>query len=126
MKHKCSLLTYCTALIGLLSTFLPAGESRQTTKPQQPLSFSPQTVRVWDKHNHEYVWRTRCGNNSEDHQMAGGFEWVEDNRDFISLGEAWVRGKRRGGLLMLSFPDGNVLNAEWDVNLPKGQSFGLQ
>lgn len=136
MKHVCTLLTFCLATFGMSSSTVCGEKPQQSTDREstdktdngvpQPLSFSPQTVRVWDKLNHEYVWRTRCGNNGEDHQMAGGFEWVEDNRDFISLGEAWVRGKRRGGLLMLSFPDGNVLNAEWDVNLPKGRSFGLQ
>ncbi len=128
MNKRCCLFAGCVVL-GALSSPAWSAEPRANRTDggaSRPISFSPQTVRVWDKGNREYVWRERCGNNNEDHQMAGGFEWVGDSRDFISLGEAWVRDQRRGGLLMLSFPNGNVLNARLDVNLPEGHPFTLQ
>ena len=107
-----------------------AGCSRLATGAEQPSkappTFHPRSARLSDKMDHRFVWRDVCLNNSPDHQMAGGFEWVGDSREFFTVGEAMVRGKRRPGLLMLSFPDGNPLRAEYQVELAKGQSLRLQ
>jgi len=81
---------------------------------------------VWDSGQRRFVWREVCGNNLPDHQLAGGFEWEGDSRNYLALGEANVRGQRRGGLIMLAFPDGNVLNASWKVSFAKGQTFRIQ
>jgi hypothetical protein len=88
--------------------------------------FQPSAARVWDKEGRRLVWRDVCGNNLKDHQLAGGYEWERDSRCFLALGEAWVRGQWRGGLLMLAFPDGNVLHASWPVDFPKGHVFRIQ
>jgi len=92
----------------------------------QVCRFDPRDAEIGDRLAHRFVWRDACGNNSRDHQLAGGFEWEGDSREFLALGEAWVRGKRRGGLLMLSFPDGNVLHATWKVRFAKGQAWRIQ
>ena len=92
----------------------------------QVCRFSPREAEMGDKLAHRLVWRDVCGNNLPDHQLAGGFEWEGDSREFLALGEAWVRGKGRGGLLMLSFPDGNVLHATWKVKFAKGQTWRIQ
>jgi len=89
-------------------------------------AFHPKDATVWDELHHKFVWRDACGNNCNDHQVAGGFEWEGDSRDFIALGEGWVRKQRRGGLFMLSFPDGNKLSASWPVELPKGHVWRLR
>ncbi|MBL7222619.1 MAG: hypothetical protein ISS72_02075, partial [Candidatus Brocadiae bacterium] len=94
------------------------------TKPAR--AFHPLDARVWDAGDRRFVWRDVCGNNMPDHQLGGGFEWEGDSRNYIALGEANVRGQRRGGLIMLAFPDGNVLNASWKVALPKGHAFRIQ
>jgi len=88
--------------------------------------FHPQDARAWDKSDHTFVWREACGNSMDDHRLAGGFEWEGDSRNFIALGDGWVRGRRRGGLFMLSFPDGNVLSAEWKVNWPNGHVWRIR
>ncbi|MCX5656347.1 MAG: hypothetical protein NTY65_17055 [Planctomycetota bacterium] len=89
-------------------------------------AFHPKNATVWDELHHKFVWRDACGNNYDDHQVTGGFEWEGDSRDFIALGEGWVRKQRRGGLFMLSFPDGNKLSASWPVELPKGHVWRLR
>ena len=88
--------------------------------------FDPHLARVWDKGQRRFVWREICGNNLPDHRLAWGYEWERDSRNYIAIGEASVRGKRRGGLIMLAFPDGNVLHAAWKVKLPKGHVFRIQ
>ena len=37
-----------------------------------------------------------------------------------------MRGKRRRGLLLLSFPDENELTAQWNVDIPKGRTLRLK
>jgi hypothetical protein len=75
--------------------------------------FDPADAKVWDQDaNHRFVWRDRCGNNSADHQLVGGFEWDRDSRGFLARGQGWVGSEYRQGLMMLAFPDANVLNAE--------------
>ena len=88
--------------------------------------FHPRNARVWDAGNRRFVWRDLCGNNLPDHQLGGGFEWEGDSRNYLALGEADIRGRRRSGLIMLAFPNGNVLNASWKVSLPKGHAFRIQ
>ncbi|MCX5670270.1 MAG: hypothetical protein NTU94_02975, partial [Planctomycetota bacterium] len=89
-------------------------------------AFRPQDATVRDELGHKFVWRDACGNNGDDHQLAGGLEWEGDSRDFIALGEGWVRRERRGGLFMLSFPDGNKLSASWPVEMSKGHVWRLK
>jgi len=96
----------------------PAGGARSP--------FHPRDARVWDKSSHTFVWREACGNSMDDHRLAGGFEWERDSRNFIALGHGSVRDRRRGGLFMLSFPDGDVLSAEWKVNWPKGHVWRIR
>ena len=88
--------------------------------------FQPRAARVWDGAGRKYVWRQVCGNTMDDHILGGGFEWEGDSRSYLAIGAARVRDKRRGGLVMLAFPDGNVLHAAWKVKLPKGHVFRLQ
>ena len=105
-----------------------AGRRRTDSRAHRrarPGTFHPRSAKVWDRRGHRFVWRDACGNNLPDHQLAGGFEWEGDSRNYIALGEANVRGRRRGGLIMLSFPDGNVLNASWKVTFPKGHVFRI-
>lgn len=90
-------------------------------------AFHPRDAALRDERGHHYVWRERCGNNiPDDHQLAGGYEWEGDNRDYLALGECMVRGRRRGGLVLLSFPDGNRLRASWDVDIPAGASWRIE
>jgi len=124
MKRLSPLLAQCAILVGLSS--LAGGAEKPVPEQAQPRSFLPQTARIRDDYDHKFVWRTRCGNNSQDHQLAGGIEWEGDSRSFLALGEAWVRGQRRRGLLMLAFPDDNRLSAQWKVNWPRGRSLKLQ
>ncbi len=108
---------------------LPAGLSAAAKKDNEPGGkgwFNPRTAKVWDKRGQRFVWRDTCGNNYADHQLAGGLEWEGDSRSFIALGEGVVAGRRRGGMMMLAFPDGNVLSAQWKVNIPKGGTLRLQ
>jgi len=88
--------------------------------------FHPRTARIQDKGGRNFVWRERCGNNMADHQLAGGFEWEKDSRNFLALGAAWVQGQWRPGLLMLAFPDGNVLSAQWNVDFAKGHALKIK
>ena len=88
--------------------------------------FQPRAARVWDKAGRTYVWRQVCGNTMDDHILGGGFEWERDARSYLAIGAARVREQRRGGLVMLAFPDGNVLHAAWKVKLPKGHVFRIQ
>ncbi len=86
--------------------------------------FQPSSARVWNAdENQTFVWRPQCSNNSADHQLAGGFEWERDSRGFVASGKAWVGEQYRDGLMMLAFPDGNVLHARWKVQIPEGQQF---
>ena len=107
----------CLALLNLASQGLLAGEV---------CPFHPKDVAVRDAQAQRFVWRDACGNTLPDHQLGGGFEWERDSRSYIALGEANVRGRRRPGLVMLAFPDGNVLQAEWKVSFAKGSSWRLQ
>ncbi|MBM4037677.1 MAG: hypothetical protein FJ290_04105 [Planctomycetes bacterium] len=116
MKKPLAFLS-CLALFGLASPGLDAGEA---------CLFHPKDAAVRDAQGQRFVWCDACGNTLPDHQLGGGFEWERDSRSYIALGEAWVRGQRRPGLVMLSFPDGNVLQAEWKASYPKGASWRLQ
>ncbi len=118
MRRLCCVLTGCVLLAGLMLV--------RSTEAAELCPFHPQAAKLSDKLGHTFVWRERCGNNSEDHQLAGGFEWEGDSREFLALGEGLVRGVRRGGLMMLSFPNGNVLRAQWNVDFPKGHTLGLE
>ena len=102
------------------------GRDARAAAPADAKPFHPRAARVWDRRGQEFVWRERCGNNLPDHQLAGGFEWERDSRSYIALGAAWVRGKRRAGLIMLSFPDGDVLHAAWPVKFAKGDTWRIQ
>ncbi|MFH1924053.1 MAG: hypothetical protein ABIP48_29720 [Planctomycetota bacterium] len=44
----------------------------------------------------------------------------------MALGKGWVGEKYRPGVMMLAFPDGNVLNAEWKVTIPAGKCLRLR
>lgn len=94
----------------------------------EPLAqFHPSNAKVWDQHEtHKFVWREKCGNNNQDHQLAGGVEWDRDSRAFVALGTGWVGKESRQGLMMLAFPDGNVLNAQWKVTIPKDKWFRVR
>ena len=117
---------------GLLLGGLVAGAQQPGAAPAQPADrqpaagpgprglFHPQDATVSDLRQSRFVWRDACGNSMDDHQLAGGFEWDRDARNYIALGEGWVRKERRGGLFMLSFPDGNQLDVSWPVNFPAG------
>ncbi|NQU21750.1 MAG: hypothetical protein HQ567_10740, partial [Candidatus Nealsonbacteria bacterium] len=100
--------------------------ARSADKTATLCPFHPQTAKVSDQQGHKFVWREKCGNNSEDHQVGGGFEWERDSRNFLALGEAWVRGQRRKGLLMLAFPDGDRLSAVWNVDYAKDHALKIQ
>jgi hypothetical protein len=89
-------------------------------------AFRMQDASVRDALGHTFVWRDACGNTMDDHQLSGGFEWEGDSRDFIALGEGWVRRQRRAGLFMLAFPDGNRLSASWAADLAKGHLWRLR
>jgi len=110
--------------IGTLIALSSVATAAETDSKQSP--FQPRDARVWDSGDRKFVWRDGCGNDLEDHRLGGGFEWEGDNRNYIALSEASVRGQRRGGLVMLAFPDGNVLNAAWKVNYAKGETFRIQ
>jgi len=110
-------------LAGLLCL---AGERAAAKEAERRCPFHPRDAEVSDKGQRRFVWRERCGNNLPDHELGGGFEWEGDSRNYIALGEANVRGQRRGGLIMLAFPDGNVLNAAWTVSFAKGQTLRIQ
>ena len=127
----------CSLFLGDLSPIARGAQDPAPKEAQRHVSakdsgsaqlcpFHPKAAHLRDRHDHRFVWRERCGNNSEDHQLGSGLEWEGDSREFLALGEAWVRGKRRRGLLMLSFPDENVLTAQWNVDIPKGRSLRLQ
>jgi hypothetical protein len=89
--------------------------------------FDPSNARVWDADvDHQFVWRNQCGNNSADHQLGRGFEWSRDSRGFVAIGKGWVGGGYRPGLMMLAFPDGNVMNAEWKVTIPAEKWFRIR
>ncbi len=107
-----------------LGSLLLSAQSAE--KPAQPCPFHPRSARIWDKHAGNFVWRDVCGNTMADHPLGGGFEWEGDSRCYLALGEAQVRGKRRGGLVMLAFPDENVLRAQWKVDIAKGRSLAIQ
>ncbi|NQT87293.1 hypothetical protein HQ560_11045, partial [bacterium] len=92
----------------------------------EPSPFQPRDARVWDKAGSRMVWRPIGGNTMRDHELGGAFEWERDSRCYIALGEAAVRGKRRPGLIMLAFPDGNILHASWPVKFPKGKTLRIQ
>ncbi|MAG93756.1 MAG: hypothetical protein CMJ48_08415 [Planctomycetaceae bacterium] len=94
----------------------------------EPLApFHPANARVWDKQaDHKYVRREKCGNNSADHQLERGVEWEGDSRAFVAHGRGWVGKQYREGLMMLAFPDDNVLNAEWKVTIPKDKWFRVR
>ena len=121
---KLTVLLIATALLpgGLWA----APAAKKDNEPGGKAWFNPRTAKVWDKRGQRFVWRRTCGNNYADHQLAGGMEWEGDSRSFIALGEGIVGGKRRGGLMMLAFPDGNVLSAQWKVNIPKGGTLRIQ
>ncbi len=95
---------------------------------EKPLGlFHPSNAKVWDAdENHQFAWRDKCGNNMADHQLTGGFEWDHDSRGFVALGEGWVGKEYRPGLMMLAFPDGNILNAQWKVTIPPGKWFRVR
>ncbi len=104
-------------MVVVTSAIASPGQSSESLGP-----FDPSAARVWDKDpQHRFVWRDQCGNNGADHQLVGGFEWTDDSRGFLALGEGWVGEKYRRGLMMLAFPDGNVANAEWKVTIPEGK-----
>jgi len=117
VRRKRQVITVAVLAAGMMAAFAARGRSSQAAE-----AFDPAAARVWDEDaNHRFVWRRRCGNNSADHQLAGGFEWSDDSRGFLALGEGWVGRQYRPGLMMLAFPDGNVLNAEWKVTIPPGK-----
>ena len=107
----------CVAFLAAAASRLRGGEA---------CAFHPRDAAVRDAQSQRFVWREACGNTMADHQLGGGFEWERDSRSYIALGEALVRGQRRPGLVMLAFPDGNVLQAEWKVSFPKGAAWRLQ
>ncbi len=113
-------------LAALLATALSLAVIASVQAAEPMGVFSPSKAKVWDKGNRKFVWRDKCGNNMDDHQVAGGFEWERDARGFAAFGEGWVGKEYRKGLMMLAFPDGNVLNAEWKVNIPKGKWFRVR
>ncbi len=106
---------FATFLILALSS-----TSLQAAKPKTDFPLSKATV--WDAdENHTFVWRRQCGNNGQDHQLRGGVEWDQDARGFLASGKGWVGQEYRDGLMMLAFPDNNVLNARWKVTIPPGK-----
>ena len=90
-----------------------------------PGPFHPKAAKVWDKDGRRMVWREECGN-SPDHRVGAGYEWENDSRCFLAVGVAPMRGQRLGGVLMLSFPSGNVLHASWPVKFAKGQVWRIR
>jgi len=108
------------------SPAVPPASAKSAAGPRPRGLFHPKDAAVSDEMRHNFVWRDACGNSMDDHQLAGGFEWEGDSRDFIALGEGRVRNERRNGLFMLSFPDGNKLSASWPVEFPKGHVWRLQ
>jgi len=119
--------------VALILAALTVGVPAAETAARKPVGgpgprglFHPKDAAVSDEMRHKFVWRDACENSMEDHQLAGGFEWEGDSRDFIALGEGRVRNERRNGLFMLSFPDGNKLSASWPVEFPKGHVWRLQ
>ena len=121
-------LAACALVLGGWVAFAqqPPADAKAAAGPGQQGLFQPKDAAVSDERQHKFVWRDACGNTMDDHQLAGGFEWEGDPRDYIALGEARVRGERRGGLIMLSFPDGNKLSASWPVDFPKGHAWRLR
>ncbi len=72
------------------------------------------------------VWRDACRDNNSDHQLGAGFEWEGNFHNYLAFGEARLRGQRRRGLLMLAYPDQNVLSASWAVSFAKGQTWRIR
>ena len=88
-----TLRTSCILAAGFFASLLGGvGASRAADK-----AFHLRDATVWDELRQKFVWRDACGNNGDDHQLADGFEWEGDSRDFIALGEGWVRKQRRSG-----------------------------
>jgi hydrazine synthase alpha subunit-like protein len=120
MKRPGALAGLATIVLGITTCF-----HSHAAEPHRP--FLPANARVWDADDtHSFVWRDRCGNNSQDHQLAGGFEWDRDSRGFLASGKGWVGEEYRDGLMMLAFPDGNVLSARWKVHCSIGKRFRVQ
>ena len=100
--------------------------------PARPRSFDaglfhPRKAQVSDQQaGRDYVWRDQCGNSNEGHQLAGGYELADDPRSFIALGNTMVGGKRVEGLIARAYPDGNVLIAEWPVEVAAGDELRLR
>ncbi|MCP4785445.1 MAG: hypothetical protein GY903_22895 [Fuerstiella sp.] len=103
-------------------------QAAQVQSADNPLApFHPDSARVWDKQaDHKYVRREKCGNNGDDHQLQRGIEWDQDSRAFVAHGKGWVGEEYREGLMMLAFPNGNVLNAEWPVTIPRDKWFRVR
>jgi len=120
----CGLLAVGPAPLARGQATAPGGKAADAAGPAG--TFQPSQAEVRDKLGHRFVWRERCGNNSADHQLGGGYEWEGDSRSFLALGEADVRGRRGRGLLMLAFPDGDTLEAAWKVAWPKGHTWRVQ
>ena len=114
----------CVAIVTamIISAVASDGQSAESLQP-----LHPSAAKVWDKDpNHRFVWRNQCGNNGADHQLAGGFEWSDDSRGFLALGKGWVGEEYRPGVMMLAFPDGNVMNADWKVSIPEGKCLRIR
>ncbi len=109
--------------LGLLPALCATGPAPAGNSPA-PLRL--EKARITDAARHNYVWRETCANNGAGHQLAAGYEWDSDNRGFLASGEGMVRGERRKGLFMLAFPDGNVMNASWDVAWPRDCTWRLR
>lgn len=117
----------CRAVALLLPGLaLLVGAGTVGQKRPTPTPFQIGDVQLSDRAGHRFTWRETCGNSMPDHRLGGGFEWEADSRNFLAEGDGNIRGQRRPGLFMLSFPDGDLLNATWQVRFPRGHRWRLR
>ncbi len=88
--------------------------------------FQPRGASLSDRLKTEFRWRDPCQASNDNHTLGSGFESAADSRCFLAVGTARVNGRQRPGLLMLAFPDVNVLRASWDVDLPEDEKIALE
>ena len=86
----------------------------------------PWKAELHDRAGNTFIQLDRCENQQDNHTLGPGIQSSKSNVCFLAIGRGLVEGKMRPGLLMLAWPDGNILSATWNVRLEPGESIPLE